>query len=284
MTDRPDAATTPAAPELAGKTIAVPETRELDILAKLFQQRGASVIRCPLVAILDAPDPAPVEAWLRRFIAGGCDDLVLFTGEGVRRLLRFAEGAGLGDAFVAALGRVRKFTRGPKPVRALREVGLAADVQAAPPTTDGVIAALAGFDLAGRRVGVQLYGDEPNRPLMEFLAAVGASVDPVAPYVYASNVDDERVAQLIARIAAGGVDVVAFTSASQVRRLWDVAGGQGLEASLRAGLARCVVAAVGPVTAAEATRFGMTPSIMPGRVPSMKPLVNEVVAAMQARA
>jgi uroporphyrinogen-III synthase len=68
-----------------------------------------------------------------------------------------------------------------------------------------------------------------------------------------------------------------------VRRLWDVAHGQGLEAPLRAGLAGTVVAAVGPVTATEATRFGMNPAIMPARVPSMKPLVNEVAAAMQAR-
>jgi uroporphyrinogen-III synthase len=273
-----------AAPELAGKTIVVPETRELDVLAQLFEHRGAAVIRCPLVAILDAPDPTPVEEWLRRFVAGACDDLILFTGEGVRRLLRFAERAGRRDAFIEALGRVRKIIRGPKPVRALREIGLAADLQAAEPTTDGVIATLAALNLGGRTVGVQLYGDEPNAPLMTFLAAAGADVDPVAPYVYASNVDDERVAALIARIAAGAVDVIAFTSASQVRRLWDIARKRGLEASLRTGLARVVVAAVGSVTATEATRFGMNPAIVPNRVYAMKPLVNEIAAAMRAQA
>ena len=152
------------------------------------------------------------------------------------------------------------------------------------PTTEGIIAALAALNLTGRTVGVQLYGDEPNLPLMNFLAAAGAEADPVAPYVYASNVDDERVADLIERIAASAVDVIAFTSASQVRRLWDVAGKRGLESPLRTGLARAVVAAVGPVTATEATRFGMNPAIMPGRVHSMKPLVNEIARAMQARA
>ncbi|MFO1152804.1 MAG: uroporphyrinogen-III synthase [Rhodospirillales bacterium] len=270
-------------PELAGKTIAVPETRELDVLAQLFQQRGALVLRCPLVSILDAPDPKPIEGWLHRFVADGCDDLVIFTGEGLRRLLRFAERIDLREAFVAALGRVRKVTRGPKPVRALREIGLAADVQASTPTTDGVIAALGGFDLKGRTVGVQLYGGEPNPPLMDFLTNAGAIIDLVAPYVYASNIDDERVGDLIARLAEGGVDVIAFTSASQVRRLWDVARQRRLEEALRAGLAHTVVAAVGPVAAAEASRFGMNPAIMPTRVPSMKPLVNAVAAAMQAR-
>ena len=282
MTERRTAQTTAGSnPELGGKTIAVPETRELDLLAQLFEQRGAAVIRCPLVAILDAPDPKPIEAWLRRFVAGGCDDLVLFTGEGLRRLLRFAERIALEDAFIAALGRVRKITRGPKPVRALREVGLGADVQAAAPTTEGVIAALAGLNLSGRTVGIQLYGEEPNLPLMTFLGTAGADADPVAPYVYASNVDDERVVALIERIAAGAIDVIAFTSASQVRRLWDVARRHGREVPLRTGLAQTIVAAVGPVTAAEATRFGMNPAIMPSRALSMKPLVNEVAAAMR---
>jgi uroporphyrinogen-III synthase len=226
------------------------------------------------------PDPAPIEAWLLRFVAGACNDLVLFTGEGLRRLLRFAERIELQDAFVEALGRVRK-TRGPKPVRALREIGLAADLQAVEPTTEGIIAALSEFDLTGRMIGVQLYGDEPNVPLMNFLARAGAGADPVAPYVYASNVDDERVGDLIERITAGALDVIAFTSASQVRRLWDVARKRGIEAPLRTGLAHAVVAAVGPVTATEATRFGMHPAIMPGRVHSMKPLVNEIARTMQ---
>jgi hypothetical protein len=44
------------------------------------------------------------------------------------------------------------------------------------------------------------------------------------------------------------------------------------------------VAAVGPVTATEATRFGMNPIIMPSRAYSMKPLVNEIATALQADA
>jgi uroporphyrinogen-III synthase len=269
--------------ELAGKTIAVPETRELDVLARLFEKRGATALRCPLVAILDAPDPVPVEAWLRRFIGGGCDDLILLTGEGLRRLRGFAGRAGMEDGFVQALGRVRRITRGPKPVRALREVGLEADLQPEESTTAGVIALLSRHDLGGRTVGVQLYGEEPNLPLIEFLRGAGAVADPVAPYVYADEADGERVVELIESIAAGGVDVLALTSASQVRRLWSVARSRALDEALRAGLSRTVVAAVGPVAADEAKRAGMNPTIMPERVHAMKTLVNEITRAMQAR-
>ncbi len=72
---------------LAGRTIAVPETRELEVFAGLLERRGARVLRCPLVSILDAPDPAPVLAFARAFAAGDCDDLILTTGEGLRRIL-----------------------------------------------------------------------------------------------------------------------------------------------------------------------------------------------------
>ena len=76
---------------LAGRTIAVPETRELEVFAAMLERRGASVVRCPLVAIRDAPDPAPVLAFARAFAGGSCDDLILTTGEGLRRILACIE-------------------------------------------------------------------------------------------------------------------------------------------------------------------------------------------------
>jgi uroporphyrinogen-III synthase len=129
---------------LTGKTIAVPETRELDVFAALLERRGASVVRCPLVAIRDAADPIPVLNFIRRFAEGACDDLILLTGEGLRRLLSCIEQhePALRPAFLTHLARVRKITRGPKPARALRELGLKPDLAAQVPTTAGIIAAL----------------------------------------------------------------------------------------------------------------------------------------------
>lgn len=157
---------------LQGCRIAVPESRQLDLFAQMLEARGAEVLRCPLVEIRDAPDPGPIEAWLADFAEGGCDDLVLLTGEGLRRLLGFAERAGvdLRERFAARLGQVRTITRGLKPARALRELGLRAQLPAAAPTTDGVIQTLSGETWSDRRVGVQLYGTEPNDKLQDSCA------------------------------------------------------------------------------------------------------------------
>ena len=263
---------------LNGRTIAVPEMRELDLFAGMLERRGATVLRCPLVAIRDAPDPVPVVDWLRRFAAGDCDDLVLMTGEGLRRLLACLERhePTLKEPFLSELARVRKITRGPKPARALRELGMKPDIAAESPTTEGVIASLRPLELAGRCVGLQLYGTDPNAPLADFLRSTGASVLPVAPYVYADAAEEPAVHALIARLAAGEVDAIAFTTTKQVERLFAV----GPAERVRTALASTLVAAVGPIVADALTRHGVSVSLMPADAFFLKPLTHALEQAL----
>jgi uroporphyrinogen-III synthase len=263
---------------LAGRTIAVPETRELDLFAGMLERRGATVLRCPLVAIRDAPDPQPVRAWLREFAHGGCDDLVLLTGEGLRRLLSCIEQhePELRARFLGELARVRKITRGPKPARALRELGLRTDIAAVQPTTAGVIEALRTQPLAGRCVGVQLYGSEPNLTLTDFLTAAGARVCTVAPYVYAGASEDQAVQSLLTRLQAGEVDAIAFTSTPQVERLFAVAAPERVQSAL----AHTLVAAVGPVVAETLTARGVPVRLMPADSYFLKPLTSALEEAL----
>jgi uroporphyrinogen-III synthase len=264
---------------LAGRRIVVPETRELDVLARMLEQHGAITIRCPMVTITDVADAAPVVAWLRRFTTDPPDDLILMTGEGVGRLVGFAHRAGLEEAFMAALSRVRKITRGPKPVRRLRALGLQPDVAAEPPTTAGIIASLSGEDLAGRKIAIQLYPDNPNVELFDFLSRAGASPDPVLCYVYSSEAEDRRVIEVIEEMAAGRVDLIAFTSTPQVRRMQQVAKANQSEETLQQGLLRTTIAAVGPVVARAIEEAGGRVSIAPSDNFHMKPMVNEIIAA-----
>ncbi len=261
---------------LAGRRIALPESRELDVLARLVESRGARALRCPLVSIRDNPDQGPVQAWVNRLIAGQMDHLILYTGEGLRRLLPVAEGLGVRGALVEALGDVPVTARGPKPTRELRQLGLQPDYVPEEATTEGIKACLADLDLAGERVGVQLYGTEPNEALMGFLRNAGAFPDPVAPYVYASDAETDRVRGLIDSLEAGEVDAIAFTSRQQVERLFRV-GRQGAgEEALRAALARVLVASVGPVVAEALRERGAAADVDAGASYFMKPLVRAI--------
>ena len=200
---------------------------------------------------------------------------------GLRRLLATAERLGLREDAIAALGRVRKITRGPKPARALKEVGLSPDIAAAVPTTRGVIDELGALELRGRRVGVQLYGQEPNHELRDFLASKGAEVSVVAPYIYAPASDAARVVELVGEMAAGRVDAIAFTSASQIDRLFEVARTNGLEAALEQAWPRVRVAAIGPIASETLRRHGIEPAIQPEKAFVMKRLVSAIVESLR---
>jgi uroporphyrinogen-III synthase len=265
---------------LRGRRIAIPEHRELDRLAKMLEEEGASTVRCPLMAIFDAPNPGPIEAWLRALAAGRFDDVIFFTGEGVRRLLESAARLGIAEQVLAGLQRTRKITRGPKPARALYERGLRTDLPSAAPTTAGVIDALREQPLRGRTVGVQLYGEDPNRVLIDFLAGEGAVVLPVAPYRYAPATHDEKVASLIDELAAGLLDGIAFTTAVQVERIFQVARRRDAEESLRQGLSRVHVAAVGPVVIEAMQRLGVRADAVPARGFFMRRLTQEMAARL----
>jgi uroporphyrinogen-III synthase len=269
------------ADRLNGYRILILETREEAQFSKLLAEQGAEVVQCPMFTIQDAPDPAPVEAWIRRALDRPFDDLVLMTGEGLRRIVKLARERGLDQAFVAALAKSRKFTRGPKPGKALREIGLEAQQTTEKPTTEGVIEMLAGLDLRGRRLGLQLYPDKDHSALTGALAAQGAEVDTVLPYVYDPKAADANIVAAIDDMAEGRIDSIALTNLGQVRRLIEAAKAHGSEAKLRAGLERTLIASVGPAVSGELAAHGLRTDIAPAdEAYFMRPLISAMAAAL----
>jgi len=257
-------------------TVALPETRQLDVLANLLERRGVDVLRCPMIAIKDAPNREEVVSWLERLCGGMMGLFVVYTGEGIERLASVAEGADLKERFVAALESTSLLTRGPKPARALRQFGVKPSHPAVAPTTEGVIETLDGLEIEGKRIGVQLYGAAPLPQLTHYIERRSAIPDCVAPYVYASESDDTAVESLTANIVAGEVDAIAFTSKSQVERLAQVVE-RIAAGSLAQLLEPVIVAAVGPVAAAELKKLGVAVDVVPESDYFMKPMVSALM-------
>ncbi len=258
---------------LQNRTIALAEGRQLEELAQMLEKEGATALRYPMINILDAPDSVPVIAWLHDLAHDKFAYLILMTGEALRRLLGFADREGIRQEIIAALSRTRTITRGPKPVRALKDIGLNPTKIAGTPTTDGVIATMRNEQLHGLSIGVTLYG-EPNPTLVRFLQEAGAKVQTVLPYVYAPGSDADRVVELIGRLDKGGIDVIIFTSSPQVDRLYQVAAEKGLQNELRQGLLQARLAAVGPVVADNLRDKGARVDICPDQGFVMKNLVQ----------
>src|SRR5581483_1507549 len=110
------------ADRLNGYRILILETREEAQFSRLLGAQGADVLQCPMFAINDAPDPAPIEAWIARAIDKPFDALVLTTGEGLGRLVEVVRRLGGEKDFIGERDRTRKFARGPTPGREQRDV------------------------------------------------------------------------------------------------------------------------------------------------------------------
>ncbi len=265
---------------LDGLNILVPESRELDLFAAMLEAEGAAATRCPLVRIADLDDTTEAHAWIARMIATPFDDTVLLTGEGLRKLLALS-----GDerpALIAALERTRLVVRGPKPVRALREVGLAPELTAASPTSEGVLETLEKENLKGRRlkgrhIGIQLYPGDGAKKLVQALRTRGAEVFVVTPYRYMNETESAAVADIIRGLAGGRFGLIAFTSSAQIERLFEVAREFGLTPDLQAGLNRTPIAAVGPIMEAALQAHGLASVVHPETSFHLKPMVRAIV-------
>jgi uroporphyrinogen-III synthase len=266
---------------LAAWTIAIGETRERDRLADMLTAKGATVVSCPVVCTTDPPDMGAVEAWVRTLAAAELDICIFYTGEGIRRLLGAARRLGVEAEVHRALAATQTVARGPKSARALREVGLLPTLPLETPTTEGIIDLLRTRELAGKRIGVQLYPRASSKRLVQFLRGAGAEPRPVYPYAYGEASGASSFQELIAQLVSGHVDVMVFTSRAQVDRLFEVAGRLGLEASLLAGLRRTRIATIGPVVAAAVRARNLKVGIVPAELFFLKSLVNEIAAAAQ---
>jgi uroporphyrinogen-III synthase len=272
------------ADRLNGYRILILESREEAQFSRLLAEQGADVLQCPMFTIRDAPDAAPIEAWIRRLIEKPCDDVVLMTGEGLRRLMKVARRIGVENEFVAALGKARKFARGPKPGRALREIGLEPQMTTEKPTSEGIAEMLSRLDLKGHRLGLQLYPDKDHGALIGAIKAQGAEVDTVTPYVYDAQAADASIVTAIDEMARGRIDAIALTNLGQVRRLVEVARARGYEERLREGFSRTPIASVGPAVSDELKAHGLRTDIYPANdAYFMKPLISAMAAALGSK-
>jgi uroporphyrinogen-III synthase len=259
--------------KLTGLRVACFEARRAEELATLLARHGAEVVRAP--ALREEPLGANPEALelARRLEAGEVDVVVLLTGVGTKALARVCPRLG------ALLARSRVVARGPKPLAVLRELGVAGAHPVPEPFTWRQVLEVVD-DLGVPRGGlaaVQLYG-APVPGLMEGLAERGLRALSVPVYRWALPEDPRPLAGAAAALACGTVDVAVFTNSAQVEHLFRVAADPE---ALRRGLARTVIASVGPICSEALEAHGVPPDLE-ASPPRMGPLVALVAGRAPA--
>ena len=244
------------APTFHGRRVLALESRRSAEIASLITTYGGEPVVAPSVREVPLESQSEALDFIAALVRGDYDIVILMTGVGTRLLLQLAQPAH-GQAFINALGSIRAVARGPKPVAALREVGLTPWITAPSPNTwREVIAVLDAQGAAtcrGQRVAVQEHGSR-NPELVQALEARGADVTTVPIYQWALPEELEPLRLAVRAIASGGIDAVVLMSSVQLVHLLQVAADMRLEAEVRAGLRRVVVASIGPMTSEELRR------------------------------
>jgi uroporphyrinogen-III synthase len=259
-----------------GMRVLALESRRTAEMAELIRKQGGDPFVAPSLR------EAPVEqndgtfAFAERLFGGEFDMMVLLTGVGTRQLNRLLATRYPEPAFANALRRLTIVARGPKPVAALREMGLTPAIVAPEPNTwRELLAATEGRP--ERRIALQEYG-RSNPELLEALRLRGAEVAAVRVYQYALPEDQGPLREAARLLAEGDFSFVLFTTAVQIEHLISVA--EDVPATL-AALQKTKVASIGPTTTEALEEFGLKPWMEPSH-PKMGILVRE--AAEQAGA
>jgi uroporphyrinogen-III synthase len=269
----------PATSSFDGLRVATFESRLSGPLADLIEKYGGVAVPAPSLREVPLADNAEALAFGERLVAGEFDMVIFLTGVGTRYLAQAIELKLPRATWTAALRRAKVVIRGPKPLVALRELGVRVDIQAPEPNTwHEVLAALdERLPVGGLRVAVQEYG-ETNPELIEGLERRGAAVTRVPVYRWALPEDTGPLRAAIAEIAEGRIGAALFTSAQQVDHLLQIAAEEGREADVRAGFERrVVIGSVGPTTSEALRAHGLPADIEPEH-PKMGHLVAAVAA------
>ena len=235
---------------LWGKRVLVTRSRtQASRLIELLSELGAEPVELPSIEIGSLDDYSELDRALKD-TAGETGRWVIFTSvnsvDYVWERLRIMgmDARYFAGATVGAIG--------PATGRVLRERGIAPDFVPKRSVSEEVIAELSGRDWMGTRV--LLPGSDIGRDtLASGLARMGAAVQSVSAYTNRRPIGiEERALEAFQR----GIDVVTFTSSSTVRNLLDILGND------RYLLNDCLIACIGPITAATAKELGLTVDIL----------------------
>jgi uroporphyrinogen-III synthase len=268
-------------PSLHGLRIVSFESRRAKEMAELVRRHGGDPLVAPSMREVPlSENSAPLELF-QKLEAGEIDLVILLTGVGTRTMVDAVASRYSRQRIADLLGSVTVLARGPKPVAALKELGLQPALTAPEPNTWKEALAIldASVELAGKRVAVQEYGvTKPE--LLTGLEARGAKILRVPVYRWALPEDIAPLQAAIREITEGKADVVIFTSANQVENVFKVAHQDGIDTELPEALRRAVVVSIGPVCSEALGSFGLKPDFEPQH-PKMGFMIGELAASAQ---
>jgi uroporphyrinogen decarboxylase len=247
--DSSDSASASASPNFNGLRVSAFESRRRDEFARLIERFGGRPTVSASMREIPIDKNKEVIDFAYRILTGEIGLVVFLTGVGFKHFLTSVEKHVDKQRLLDALSDITTIARGPKPVAAMREVGLQPTFRAPEPNTWREVLQLIdqSIPVSNVTVGLQEYG-VTNHSLVAGLEARGANVVCVKVYQWEFPEDTEPLRQNIASICKGEQDVLLLTSAHQAVNAIRMAQQMECEEAFRKALDRMVVASIGPTT------------------------------------
>ncbi|HEX3724750.1 MAG TPA: uroporphyrinogen decarboxylase [Pirellulales bacterium] len=265
----------------SGLRVAAFESRRSSEMANLIERFGGVPTVSPSMREVAISENREAIDFAHRVLTGQIDIVILMTGVGIRHLIAEVERHVDRERLLSALSDITTIARGPKPVAVLRELGLQPTYRVGEPNTWREVLATIDkehVNVAQQSVGLQEYG-QPNASLVAGLEARGAHVYPVRVYRWELPLDVGPLESNVRAIAAGQIDVTMFTSSHQVVNLLRIAEQLKLGGELRRGMARTLIASIGPTTSETWQEFEFRVDVEPEHSK-----MGQLVAAAAAKA
>jgi uroporphyrinogen-III synthase len=256
------------------------ESRRAAEMATLIRKQGGEPFVAPSMREVELGRHDEALDFGRRLLADEFDATILLTGVGTRLLWRTLLTRFDQADLKAALKRTTIVVRGPKPSAAIREIGLAAQVQVAEPNTWRELLETMR-PRTETRVAVQEYG-KSNIALNDGLRAQGREVTTVRVYAWGLPEDAAPLREAAAKLARREFDIVMLTTSMQLVNLMKIAEEAGIEAEVLDGLRSARIASIGPTTTETVEEYGLNVDFEPSH-PKMGLLVNELAGLIPAQ-
>ncbi len=272
-----------AATGFGGRTVLSFESRRAVEIATLIENCGGRAMVAPASREVPAQGNTDVSRFASALLGDKIDLAIFLTGVGTRALARAIEPFCSREQFIASVSKIPVLARGPKPVAALKELGVAIAWTVPEPNTWREILQVLEINkvpLQGNRIALQEHG-VPSRELVEALTVRGADVLTVHVYDWALPEDIGPLKKAVNALLESSVDVVLFTAAVQAHHLFQIADEIGVRDALAASLRRVIIGSIGPVTSEALAKHGIPVSLEPSH-PKMGFLVREA-AEFKAR-
>jgi uroporphyrinogen-III synthase len=256
--------------------VAAFESRMATEMARLIVRYGGRPFVAPALREIPIQENAAALSFGARLIDGQVDVLILMTGIGTTTLFEILRSRHPLPSIMAGLNQTTIVARGPKPVAALKALGIIPTVTVPEPNTWAeVVATLDEYrSVRGLRVAVQEYGVS-NPDLLNALRQRGAEVFPVPIYRWALPEDTGPLKQVLGRIMAGRIDVILITNAAQIDHVMQLVEQEGAAAQFKLACKKMVVASIGPTASERLRHHGLPIDFEPSH-PKMGILVKEV--------